>query len=180
MTGTEAELPNLDELRGELEAVGMVVVPFRNEIHIRRSTLEYIKVRVDGGVLRCEPRIGFLSMSRSTWLLLGIEFVEMFAVMHPRAGVPTGGLFAVFVGLLAFGVHALRYTLADITISRVQAIWLELRSRHRVSGGQPPSSLSASTVHALPEATSPGRHESGSHRDRTRAEADVPRSKTPV
>ena len=56
--------PELDELRRELEAVGMVVVPFRNEIHVRRSTLEYIKVRVEDGVLRCEARIGVVPASR--------------------------------------------------------------------------------------------------------------------
>lgn len=171
--------PTLDDLRRELEAVGMVVVPFGDEIHIRRSTLEFIKVRVDDGVLHCEPRIGLLSMSRSTWVLLAIEFILLFAVNH-RHGSQAWALGSVFAGLLAFGVHALRYTLADITISRVQAIWLDLRARHRVSGGTGPVSVSATTTRALAEGSSVGRRDPESRGDRLRAEVDAPRSKTPL
>jgi hypothetical protein len=171
--------PTLDDLRRELDAVGMVVVPFGLEIHIRRSTLEFIKVRIDGGVLHCEPRIGLLSMSRSTWVLLVIEFILLFAVNH-RHGSQAWALGSVFAGLLAFGVHALRYTLADITISRVQAIWLDLRARRGVSGATGPVSVSATTTRALAEGGSIGRRDPESHGDRLRAELDAPRSKTPL
>ena len=147
----EEGAPSLDELRQELEAVGMVVVPFADEIHIRRSTLEFIKVRVDGGVLHCEPRIGALSMSRATWVLLAVEFLEIFAVMHQRAGSPAWAIGSVFSGLLAFGVHALRYTLAEITISRVQGIWLDLRARRGLGTGSLPASLASSTAGMLTE-----------------------------
>lgn len=162
----EQDTPNLDELRRELEAVGMVVVPFGDEIHIRRSTLEYIKVRVDDGVLHCEPRIGVMSMSRATWVLLAIEFVEMLTVTRP-SGASLKGLLAVFVGLLAFGIHALRYTLADITISRVQAIWLDLRARHRVTAGLAPAPLASPTTGKLAEGSPSVRPVGQSHHART-------------
>ena len=171
--------PTLDDLRRELEAVGMVVVPFGDEIHIRRSTLEFIKARVDDDVLHCEPRIGLLSMSQSTWVLLAVEFILLFAVNH-RHGGPAWALGSVFAGLLAFGVHALRYTLADITISRVQAIWLDLRARNRVSGGTGPVSLFATTTRALAEGSPAGRRETESHGDRLRANVDPLHSKTPL
>ena len=171
--------PDLDDLRRELEAVGMVIVPFGDEIHIRRSTLEFIKVRVDDGVLRCRPRIGLLSMSQATWVLLAVEFIEIFAVMHQTRG-EAWALGSVFTGLLAFGVHALRYTLADITISRVQAIWLDLRARNRVTGTAPALPRSSAPTRALPEGTLPATQAPGSQRGRSGAEPDAVRSKTPV
>ena len=78
----EIESPGLDELRRELQAVGMVVVPFGDEIHVRRSTLEYIKVRVDAGVLRCETYIGTMSQAKATWALLAAEMI-----IDPSAGL---------------------------------------------------------------------------------------------
>lgn len=140
MTHDETGAPTLDELRRELEAVGMVVVPFRDEIHVRRSTLEYIKVRVDGGVLRCEPRIGIMSQARATWLLLAAEAIEIPGIVHLSGGA-SWALATVFVGVLAFGFHALRYTLADVAIGRVQAVWLDLRARHRAALAGAPATL---------------------------------------
>lgn len=111
--------PGLDELRRDLEAVGMVVVPFRDQIHIRRSTLEYIKVRVDGGVLRCEPFVGMMSQARTTWALMAVEAIAIPTVLF-QFGTTSVGLIAAFTGLMGFGFHALRYTLAEVSTNRIQ------------------------------------------------------------
>src|SRR5689334_19592176 len=111
---SEEWLPTLDELRHQLEALGMVAVPFRNEIHIRRSTLEYIKVRIDDGVLRCEPYIGIMSQARATWLLLAVEMAVVWSLQAQWAPLH-GGLAMAFGGILAFGLHGLRYMLAEVT-----------------------------------------------------------------
>ena len=138
----EDRVPTLEELRRELDALGMVAVPFRDEIHIRRSTLEYIKVRVDDGVLRCEPWIGFFSQAKSTWLLLAIEMVILWSLQAQRLPL-NAGLAMAFAGILGFGLHGLRYTLAEVTIGRVQSVWLELRARQRVAQLPSPSSSSS-------------------------------------
>lgn len=141
--------PRLEELRRELEAMGMVVVPFRDEIHIRRSTLEYIKVRLDRGVLHCEPYVGMMSQARTTWVLLAIEAIAIPTVVS-HAAATSIALTAAFTGLLAFGVHALRYTLSEIAVSRIQTRWLDLRERHRLAASSSPGSLASSATRQLP------------------------------
>lgn len=133
---TDDRPPGLDELRRELEALGMVAVPFRDEIHIRRSTLEYIKVRIADGVLHCEPCIGIMTQARATWALLVVEMMFLFALRSQPTASPLA-LGWVFTGILAFGLHALRYTLSEITISRVQSVWLGLRERQRIESQFP-------------------------------------------
>ena len=140
--------PGLEELRRDLEAVGMVVVPFRDEIHVRRSTLEYIKVRLDGGVLHCEPCVGIMSQARTTWALLAVEATVIPALLFEFGATPVG-LIAAFTGLVGFGFHALRYTLSEIAISRIQSVWLDLRVRHGVNPGASNASLSSPATREL-------------------------------
>ena len=151
-------VPELDELRRELEAVGMVVVPFRNEIHIRRSTLEYIKVSVDNGVLRCEPWIGALTQAAATWALLAGEMIVILA-LSLQGTIAINTVMAAFGGLLGFGLHGLRYTLAEITINRVQSVWLDLRNRHRALPAPTPMSLPQPAASGLSEGVAPARDE---------------------
>ena len=145
----EDRMPDLEELRRELEALGLVVVPFRDEIHVRRSTLEYIKVRVDGETLRCEHYVGFFTQARMTWALMAVESIAIPAVLF-QFGASQIGLLATFTGLLGFAFHALRYTLGEITISRVQSAWLNLRERHRLAVASSPVSLPSPTSLSLP------------------------------
>ncbi len=146
--------PDLNELRRELEALGVVVVPFPNEIHVRRSTLEYIKVRIDGETLRCEHYIGFLSQARATWALMAVEAIAIPAVLF-QFGVSQVGLMATFTGLVGFAFHSLRYTLGEITISRIQSVWLHLRERHRPALASSPVSLPSPTSLSLPAGAPP-------------------------
>ena len=141
--------PTLNELRRELEAVGLVVVPFGNEIHVRRSTLEYIKVRIDDGVLRCEPCIGFMSQARATWVLLLGVTLGIPALFH-RNGATAESLSTAFLAAIGFVFHSLRYTLADLSINRVQAIWLDLKARHRLATSAAPALADSKTATMLP------------------------------
>lgn len=150
----EAEASGLNELRQELEMAGMVVVPFRDEIHVRRSTLGYVKVRVDGGTLRCQPCVGFLSQAQTTWLLLAVEAIVIPTFLL-RFGATAVGLTAVFTGLLGFGFHALRYTLDEIAINRIQSAWLSLRARPRVAPAPAPTSSASAPPLALPDGAGP-------------------------
>ena len=164
MTSEDRTL-DLDELRRELEALGVVVVPFPGEIHVRRSTLEYIKVRVDGGTLRCQHYIGFLSQARMTWALMAVESIAIPTVLF-QFGVSQVGLLATFTGLVAFAFHALRYTLGEITISRIQAVWLNLRERHRLTHASSVS-LPSPTSLSLPAGAGPEPVESKAQSNRS-------------
>ena len=164
---SEVVAPGLDDLRRELEAVGMVVVPFGDEIHIRRSTLEYIKVRIDGGTLRCEPWIGALSQAKATWSLLAMEMVVVAALLY-QIGTAPAAVVVAFGGLLGFGFHSLRYVLSEIVISRVQAVWLDLQQRHRALTASSSLSLPSPTVRALGEGSAPAREESKPEQVRSR------------
>jgi len=145
----EDRMPDLNELRRELEALGLVVVPFPDEIHVRRSTLEYIKVRVDRETLRCEHYVGLFTQARTTWALMAVESIAIPAVLFQFGASPIG-LLATFTGLVGFAFHALRYTLGEITISRVQSVWLNLRERHRLALASAPLSLPSPTSLSLP------------------------------
>jgi len=159
--------PDLDDLRRELQAAGMVVVPFRDEIHIRRSTLEYIKVRVDSGVLHCEPCIGLLTQAKATWGLLAAEVLMMWA-LSLEPSVAAQGLVVAFAGILAFAFHAMRYTLAEIATSRVQSVWLDLRTRFGAAPTSVPAALPAPSMPALGEGTELAREESRAPNVRSR------------
>jgi hypothetical protein len=154
MMTSDDRTPDLDELRRELEALGAVVVPFPDEIHVRRSTLEHIKVRVDGGTLRCEHYTGFLSQAQMTWALMAVESIVIPTVLF-QFGVSQVGLMATFTGLVGFAFHALRYTLGEITVSRIQSVWLHLRERHRLALGSAPVSLPSPTSLSLPAGVGP-------------------------
>lgn len=158
--------PGLDGLRRELEEVGMVVVPFRDEIHVRRSTLEYIKVRVDGGILRCQSCIGFSSQVRATWTLIAVEAIAIPAFLL-EFGATGVGLVAAFAGLLGFGFHALRYTLDEVAINRIQSVWLNLRERHRMAHASSPMSLPSPTSLSLPAGAGSAQAVSRPHHVRT-------------
>ena len=145
----EDETPGLEELRRDLAAVGMVVVPFRDEIHVRRSTLEYIKVRLDRGVLHCEPCVGIMSQARTTWALLAVEAIAIPTFLGQFGATPVG-LIAAFTGLLGFGFHALRYTLSEVAINRIQSVWLDLRERHHVWPRPSTASLASPAMRELP------------------------------
>jgi hypothetical protein len=146
--------PGLEELRRDLEAVGMVVVPFRDEIHVRRSTLEYIKVRLDRGVLNCEPCVGMMSQARTTWVLLAVEAIAIPTFLL-QFGATSIGLMAAFTGLLGFGFHALRYTLSEVAVNRIQSVWLALRERHRLGPHPSPAALSSPATQQLPAGQPP-------------------------
>ena len=146
---TEVGTPDLEELRRDLTAVGMVVVPFRDEIHVRRSTLEYIRVRLDRGVLHCEPCVGMMSQARTTWALLAVEAIVIPTFLFEFGATPVG-LIAAFTGLVGFGFHALRYTLSEVAINRIQSVWLDLRERDRVGSKPSNAALSLPTMRELP------------------------------
>jgi hypothetical protein len=148
--------PGLEELRRDLEAVGMVVVPFRGEIHVRRSTLEYIKVRLDRGVLHCESCVGMMSQARTTWALLAVEAIAIPAFLF-QFGTTSIGLMAAFTGLIGFGFHALRYTLAELAVGRIQSVWLALAERHRLAPRPSRALLSSPATQELPAGQPPAK-----------------------
>lgn len=117
--------PDLDELRGELQTLGMVVVPFGNEIQI----------------------------------LIAAEMIMAAALLY-QPGMIANSLGVAFAGLLAFGFHALRYTLAEVEISRVQSVWLELRARHRAKAGSSPAALPAPVMQPTSEGAARTREDS--------------------
>ncbi len=145
----ETGTPGLEELRRELEAVGMVVVPFRDEVHVRRSTLEYIRVRVDDGVLRCEPCVGIMSQARTTWALVAAEVVAIPTLLL-HFGITPLGLLAAFTGLLGFSFHALPYTLSEIAVNRIQSVWLSVRAAGPVALPSLPMAMGSATKASLP------------------------------
>lgn len=163
---TEDGTPGLEELHRDLAAMGMVVVPFRDEIHVRRSTLEYIKVRLDRGVLHCEPCVGMMSQARTTWALLALEAIAIPTLLFQFGATPVG-LIAAFTGLIGFGFHALRYTLSEVAINRIQSVWLGLRERHRVGPRPSTTSLSPPTMRELRGGELPGMAEPEAQRART-------------
>lgn len=140
--------PGLQRLREELERLGMVVVPHGDHICVRLPLLTSVHVRVEGGVLRCEPRIGPLPRAST---LAGTAAATAGSVATVAiAGLPALPLILATGGLAALGVQLGGFVLAESCITRVQLLWARLY--------QPPGerALSPSAAAELPEAPAPG------------------------
>ena len=120
-------VPELEALQLELQSSGMVVVPTGNELQVRLSTLEYIRVRVAGGRLICEPWIGTVPRVRAWWTSLFVAAVGIPGILLD-AGVTPAALafsFLITIGVIAGG---LRHLLADSAITRIHLAWHAARA----------------------------------------------------
>ena len=125
---TQADADNLRALKTELDALGMVVVQNKDEIHVRLSMLEYVKIRVRGGALHCESWVGVTPRARASWTMYGV-FAVLIASLFLKTGVTPETLAVAFIATIALVFNTLRHLLNDNTVTRIQMAWLGLRSR---------------------------------------------------
>jgi len=126
VTDQDAQLLQL--LRSELDALGMVVVPFPNELHVRLSTLEYIKVRLMDGRLECEPWVKGIPRIRATWTLAMVGSAVIAALLRSD-GITPATLAVSFVVVMSMVFTGIRHLLSDNCITRIQMAWLNCRPR---------------------------------------------------
>lgn len=118
----------LQILRAELESLGMVVVPFRDELHVRLSTLQYIVVRVEDGRLSCEARVGAFRRPQATWTL-AVGGSAAIAILLMSTGITPKTLAVAFVVIMSMIFNGVRHVLSDAMVTRIQMAWLNCRSR---------------------------------------------------
>jgi hypothetical protein len=118
----------LEDLRRELTSLGMVVVSYGDRLQVRLATLEHIVVRVDGGVLRCEARVGAVSFVRAMWTLVATTAIGIPALLL-GTGIAPATLAASFLLVASLVFNGTRYLLADGCITRIQHAWATVRAR---------------------------------------------------
>jgi hypothetical protein len=116
-----------DELRG----VGMIVVPCDDGLEVRLSTFETVRVRLVDSGLQCEVRFGAVPRTRARWMFSILSSV-LVPALFLTTGVTAGTLSIAFLVVLAAVSQAVRYTVTESIVSRIQMVWLNLR---RISPG---------------------------------------------
>src|ERR671932_2022184 len=90
--------PDLAALRTELERLGLVVAPHGDHICVRLPMFTSVRVRSEGGRLRCEPLFGPLPRNRA---LLGIPaLVALVGAAFHGFGVGPLALTVAFGGVI--------------------------------------------------------------------------------
>ncbi len=120
--------PALQQLRQELEQLGMVVVPHGDHICVRLPLLTSVHVSLERGVLRCEPRLG--PLPRSSTLAGTATATASSVAVAAIAGLPLLPLVLATGGLAALGVQLGGFMLAESCITRVQLLWSRVREQH--------------------------------------------------
>jgi hypothetical protein len=110
----------------ELRSLGMIVVTRDDGLEVRLSTFETVRITLADTVLQCEVRFGAVPRTRARW-----TFSILSAVLVPAlfltTGVTAGTLSVAFLIVLAAVSQAVRYTVTESIVSRVQMVWLNLR-----------------------------------------------------
>jgi hypothetical protein len=165
---------SLQTLRDELQSLGMVVVTRDDGLEVRTSTFETVRIRLDDAVLRCEVWFGGASRTRARW-----TFSILSAVIVPglflTTGVTAATVSVAFLIVLAAVSQAIRFTVTESIVSRIQMVWLNLRGLSSISAvrdvpGLPPPAIAPNAAlreHGYAEAAKP-HSELSSHRDRGR------------
>lgn len=114
--------PTLADFTERLAAAGLVAVPMGEEIHVRLSTLEHVRVRIGAGGLRCEVWVGTVPRSRALWTLsfAAVAAIAGFAYEGPLTGGVLAASLLIIVAVVTSGV---RYLLADNVITRIHMAW---------------------------------------------------------
>jgi hypothetical protein len=117
---------SLRTLGDNLRDLGMIVVPRDNGLEVRLSTFETVLIRLNDSVLQCEARFGAVSRTRARW-----TFSILSAVVVPylflTTGVTAGTISVAFLIVLAAVSQAVRYTVTESVVSRIQMVWLSMR-----------------------------------------------------
>jgi hypothetical protein len=139
-------------LRDELQSLGMVVVTRDDGLEVRTSTFETVRIRLVDSVLRCEVWFGGASRTQARW-----TFSILSAVIVPglflTTGVTAGTVSVAFLIVLAAVSQAIRFTVTESIVSRIQMVWLNVRGALSSSSGDL-ASLPAPSITppaALPE-----------------------------
>ncbi len=116
--------PELLELRGRLEEVGMVVVEEPNHLTVRLPYFCSVRVFYDNGRLRFAPFLGMLPRTRATLTKLGLFGAVGLASI--RVGTPyTVGI--VIIAMM-FGIYdVFRVTITEHVITRASMIYSQMR-----------------------------------------------------
>jgi hypothetical protein len=136
--------PEIAAFRTDLERLGIVVAPHSDHLCVRLPLFAAVRVRLEGGNLRCDPIFG--PLPRTSELLLTLSgLTARIGGLFYFGGPTPAALTAGFAGVMAAATQVCRFVLTESCITRVQLLW-SARAGGR-SGVQP--AVPHSSIHAL-------------------------------
>jgi hypothetical protein len=131
----------LKMLGAELQSLGMVVVPYDDGLEVRLSTFETVRIGLIDSVLRCDVRFGAVPRTRARWTFSILSSV-LVPALFLTTGVTAGTLSVAVLIVLAAVSQAVRYTVTESVVSRIQMVWLNLRRTSSIPTPRETPSLS--------------------------------------
>jgi hypothetical protein len=115
--------PTLAQLEQRLQENGTVVVRFNDYLEIRLPIFASVQIRITNGRLSCEPRFGFLTRERATWLTV-VGIAALTATAFLDLGVTSLSMVLGFLGMSSGVSTGIRYQVTEACITRVQTAYM--------------------------------------------------------
>jgi hypothetical protein len=141
-------VPELAAFRGDLEALGYVVVPHGDHLCVRLPQFASVRVKLGADGLEFIPQFGPLRRHHSSALTLGGASAAVAGALA-LTGVGAIALGVAFLGTMLAARDVGRYIATEGCITRLQLLW----TGRTAAGIRPPAgatTLGAPGAHALP------------------------------